>query len=94
MSGKDSIIVNICAYIALFIAALLSVFMLLDIGGSQLTTWLSITRDVALLIGLGVPAFVFARSTQKKFWIILYWISFTIYLVVLAVQVLKLFGIL
>lgn len=83
--------VKLCAYIALFLSALLFVVGGL-LSGSVAGNWLNFIAKIALLIAVAFPAYDYSRGLNKV-WRIIYWIALVIYIggCVLGVLELKLF---
>ncbi len=93
-SQTDSFLVNLFSFIALFIAAILFfVIKICGTGSSPILSWLEFTKDVLLLVGIGVPAYNFAKRTNQIFWIVLYWIAFVVYLACLVWSILSYTGV-
>ena len=87
--SNDNLIVNLCAFLTLFISGVIflvtAIWRLADAQAN--IGWLELIKDFALLIGICVPAFTFAKNTGKPFWMIIYWIFFVIYVVCLIIKI-------
>ncbi len=84
-------LVKLCAFIALFLSAVIFVFGGL-FAGSKAGTILDLIAKIALLIGIAFPAYDYARSLNKT-WKIIYWIALVIYILGCTFGVLKGFGV-
>ncbi len=79
--------VKLCAFIALFLSAVIFVIGGL-LAGSKAGTILDLVAKVALLIGIAFPAYEYARGL-KKGWRIVYWVALVIYALGCTFGVLK-----
>ncbi|PWM74222.1 MAG: hypothetical protein DBX59_04020 [Bacillota bacterium] len=69
--------VKLCAFIALFLSAIIFVIGGL-LAGSKAGTILDLIAKVALLIGIAFPAYDYVRGLNKV-WKIIYWVALIIY---------------
>lgn len=84
-------LVKMCAYVALFLSAIIFVFGGL-FSGSLAGRILDLVAKIALLIGIAFPAYDYSKGLHKA-WRIIYWIALVVYLLgcVLGVLNIKIF---
>lgn len=70
--------VKMCAFIALFLSALLFVFGGL-FSGSIIGNVLNLIAKIALLLGIAFPAYEYAKGLHKA-WRIIYWVCLVVYI--------------
>lgn len=83
--------VKLCAFIALFLSAVIFVIGGL-LAGSKAGSILDLIAKIALLIGIAFPAYEYARGLNKV-WRIIYWVALVIYALGCTFGVLKGFNV-
>ena len=71
-------LVRACAYFALIIAAFLFLFGGLGIFEGRIKGVLNLIGQIALVIGIGFPAYDFTRGRAQA-WKWIFWIAFIVY---------------